>query len=141
MEINIIIIYLFYLYKTVSVFRRGQEFRLTPENPEKNPRTTEENQPNSTTSRSYDEESSSPASEVEEVPDYELEVEEFESLSDGHVSSANRRKILLVHRRLHRMMMNLYCRMGSKLYGKKRKGKVNVNSLQETLDEEIPITD
>ena len=35
------------------------------------------------TSESHDDESSSSTSEVEEISDYELEVEEFESLSDG----------------------------------------------------------
>ena len=35
------------------------------------------------TSESHDDESSSSNSEIEEISDYELEVEEFESLSDG----------------------------------------------------------
>ncbi|CAB3991110.1 Hypothetical predicted protein [Paramuricea clavata] len=51
------------------------------------------------TSESYIEESSS-ASEVEEISDYELEVEEFESLSDGashgHVSSASEKNVASV---------------------------------------------
>ncbi len=49
------------------------------------------------TSETYDEESSLSTSEVEEISDYELEVEEFESLSDGTshspTSSANDKNV------------------------------------------------
>jgi hypothetical protein len=49
------------------------------------------------TSETFDEESSSPSSEGKEISDYELEVEEFESLSDGtshvHVSSASDKNV------------------------------------------------
>ncbi|CAB3993353.1 Hypothetical predicted protein [Paramuricea clavata] len=97
------------------------------------------------TSESYIEESSSSASEVEEVSDYELEVEEFELLSDGashgHVSSASKKNIASLS--------------APEPYGnepiadeewvqnyveRKEKKKVNVNALQERLDKKIPIT-
>ena len=49
------------------------------------------------TSESHDDESSSSTSEIEEISDYELEVEEFESLSDGafhsDVPSASKKNV------------------------------------------------
>ena len=62
------------------------------------------------TSESHDDESSSSTSEIEEILDYELEIEKFESLSDGafhsDVPNASKKNVASLSA-LHRTMMNL----------------------------------
>ncbi len=98
------------------------------------------------TSEIYDEESSSSTSEVEEISDYELEVEEFESLSDGtshsHASSAGDKNVAGSSALAPYDDEPIADEEWVQNYiERKEKEKVHVNAMQERLDEKIPITD
>ena len=97
------------------------------------------------TSETYDDESSSSTSEIGEISDYELEVEEYESFSDG----ASRSKVSDSDKNVPNLS-------APKPYDdepiadeewvqnyleKKEKAKAHVNAMQQRLDKKIPITD
>ena len=98
------------------------------------------------TSESHDDESSSSTSEVEEISDYELEVEEFESLSDGafhsDVPNTSKKNVASLSAPAPYDDEPIANEEWVQNYlEKKEKEKAHVNAMQERLDEKIPITD
>ena len=99
------------------------------------------------TSETYDDESSSSTSEVGEISDYELEVEEYESFSDG----ASRSDVS--NNASDKNVPNISApkpyddepiadeEWAQNYLEKKEKAKAHVNAMQERLDKKIPITD
>ena len=99
------------------------------------------------TSETYDDESSSSTSEVGEISDYELEVEQYESFSDG----ASRSDVS--NNASDKNVPNISApkpyddepiadeEWAQNYLEKKEKAKAHVNAMQERLDKKIPITD
>ena len=97
------------------------------------------------TSKSHDDESSSSTSEIEEILDYELEVE-FESLSDGafhsDVPNASKKNVASLSAPAPYDDEPIANEEWVQNYlEKKEKEKARVNAMQERLYEKIPITD
>ena len=98
------------------------------------------------TSQTYDDESSSSTSEVGEISDYELEVDEYESFSDGasrsDVSNASDKNLSNLSAPKPYDDEPIADEEWAQNYlEKKEKAKAHVNAMQERLDKKIPITD